>query len=246
MTARRGRAQAPRQAGDGRDGPLVAALLRVGFSQGVPAGCRPLRVIIIGEFNAGKTSLINSLLEKPLLPTGIVSSTAIPTVIGFAAEPRLAVEASDRRHRPLAWDDLHRLQGPTLENGVPRGIPRRLHIGLPLERLKRMRLIDTPGLAAGNAIAEAQTRRACCRADVIVWCTPAWQAWKRSEESAWLRLPQGVRRRGLLAITFADAIPSPAAADQLLRRLREAAGAYFHEIVLIKARDPATSPLPAA
>ncbi len=39
------------------------------------------RVLVVGEFNAGKSSLINSLLGEVVLPTGITPTTSIVTVL---------------------------------------------------------------------------------------------------------------------------------------------------------------------
>ena len=68
-------------------------------------------------------------------------------------------------------------------------------------------------------------------------CTPAMQAWKASEERAWLTLPKRVRERGILAVTFEDAVASPSDLGRLLMRLRAEAGAYFRKIVLASDRS---------
>ncbi|RCK78547.1 MAG: hypothetical protein OZSIB_1269 [Candidatus Ozemobacter sibiricus] len=39
------------------------------------------RVLVVGEFNAGKSSLINSALGEPLLPTGVLPTTSLVTIL---------------------------------------------------------------------------------------------------------------------------------------------------------------------
>ncbi len=39
------------------------------------------RVLVVGEFNTGKSSLINSALGEPLLPTGILPTTSLVTIL---------------------------------------------------------------------------------------------------------------------------------------------------------------------
>src|SRR5204863_4357843 len=73
-------------------------------------------------------------------------------------------------------------------------------------------------------------------------CTPAMQAWKASEERAWLALPGRVRDRGILAVTFEDTIQSEADATRLLSRLNAEAGSYFRRIVMASERS-ALAPL---
>ncbi len=171
-----------------------------------------------GEFNSGKTALVNALLGSSVLCASFVTRTALPTAVTFAAKPYFSAEVANRRRIRLAFDGLD--QDPP-ENS------RWLHVGLPLERLRALRLIDTPGLGSGDQDGDERTLRICRNADRVIWCTPAMQAWKASEERAWLTLPERVRRRGILAVTFEDAVASPTDTHRLLARLRAEAGCYF-------------------
>ena len=183
----------------------------------------PTRIVVVGEFNSGKTSLVNALVGAPLLTPSFITHTAYPTVLGFAARHSLSAEIANRKRVPTAWDCL---DGPSQEN------IRRLHVGAPLERLKSMRVIDTPGLGFGDEGGDRRALQVCRNADTVIWCTPAMQAWKASEERAWLTLPRRIRERGILAVTFEDAIGSDSDANRLLARLRSEAGQYFREIAM--------------
>src|SRR5262245_13265342 len=188
---------------------------------------RPQRIVVIGEFNSGKTSLVNALIGAPLLPASFTSHTAYPTVVGYAARPSLRAEVADRRRVPFAWDRV---------DGAPAEDIRRLHVGAPLARLKTLRAVDTPGFGLGDDSREACTLMACRGADTVIWCTPAMQAWKASELRAWFGLSRTVRRRGVLAVTFMDQIRSKVDASRLLARLAAEAGPYFRKIVPISAQ----------
>jgi len=185
-----------------------------------------VRVAVIGEFNSGKTSLVNSLLGAPVLPASFTTHTAYPTVVRFAAKPSLSAEIADRKRVPIAWNRI---------DGAPAEGIYRLHVGVPLDRLKTLRAIDTPGLGLGDESRDARTLRACRSADTVIWCTPAMQAWKASERHVWLTLPRAVRQRGVLAVTFMDAIRSQSDASRLLVRLNAEAGPHFRKIVTISA-----------
>jgi hypothetical protein len=187
---------------------------------------RPARVVVIGEFNSGKTSLVNALLGAPVLPTSFTRHTAYPTVVGFAARPWLRAELAGRRRVAVGWHSI---------DGAPARHIRRLHVGMPLDRLRTLRATDTPGLGLGDEDGEACTLKACRGADTVVWCTPAMQAWKASELRGWLALPEAVRRRGVLAVTFMDALPSSGDAGRLLARLHADAGPHFRRIVTLSA-----------
>jgi hypothetical protein len=194
---------------------------------------RPARIVVIGEFNSGKTTLVNALLGAQVLPTSFTRHTAYPTVVGFAAKPRLRAEVAGRRRVAVPWSSI---------DGTPGGHIRRLHVGMPLDRLRTLRAVDTPGFGLGNEEDEARTLMACRGADTVIWCTPAMQAWKASELRTWLALPRAVRRRGVLAVTFMDALPSQGDAGRLLTRLHMDAGPHFRKIVTFSAHGILAAP----
>jgi hypothetical protein len=200
--------------------PLAAGLVEPPLRTGAKERAR--RIVVIGEFNSGKTTLVNALLGTPVLPTSFTRHTAYPTVVGFAAKPRLRAELIGRRRVAVPWSAI---------DGTPAPHIRRLHVGMPIERLKALRAVDTPGFGLGDEEDEARTLCACRGAATVIWCTPAMQAWKASELRTWLSLPRSVRGRGVLAVTFMDALPSPGDAGRLLARLHADAGPHFRRIV---------------
>jgi dynamin family protein len=187
---------------------------------------KPVRVVVVGEFNSGKTTLVNALLGAAVLPTSFTTHTAYPTVVRFSARPSLRAEIARRRRIPFTWDEL---------DGAPRHEIRRLHVGMPLDPLRTLRAVDTPGLGLGDESLDARTLRSCCNADVVIWCTPAMQAWKASEQQAWLGLPKAVRRRGILAVTFLDQLRCASDASRLLARLGSDAAPLFRRMVTASA-----------
>jgi hypothetical protein len=194
---------------------------------------KPLSVAVIGEFNSGKTTLLNALLGAAVLPASFTTHTAYTTVVRHAVKPSLRAEIAQRRRVPIDWHEL---------DGTPAHGICRLHVGMPLDPLRTLRAIDTPGLGLGDESVDARTLQYCRRtADVVIWCTPAMQAWKASEQQAWLALPKSVRRRGILAVTFMDQLRSPSDAGRLLARLSADAAPLFRRMVTATAHavDPA-------
>ena len=182
------------------------------------------RIVVVGEFNSGKTTLVNALVGAPVLAPSCIAHTTHLTVVGYAAKPSLTAEAANRKRTPVTWNHL--------DDDVARDDIRRLHVGAPLQRLKQLSVMDTPGLGFADSESDQRSLLPCRNADAVIWCTPAMQAWKASEERAWLALPQRVRARGILAVTFADAIASRADVERLMERLRAEAGPYFRKVVM--------------
>lgn len=55
------------------------------------------RLAVLGQFKRGKSTLLNALLHEPLLPTGILPLTAIPTMIHYGHERRIRIRYLDGR-----------------------------------------------------------------------------------------------------------------------------------------------------
>jgi hypothetical protein len=182
---------------------------------------RPLRLAIIGEFNSGKSSLANLLAGVESLPTAVISNTRIPTLLYYAHQPEIwAVDASGKREW-LRADRQVRSQSIL-----------QLEVGLPSRRLQTMQILDLPGLADPRTRAP-MVDPSVHRIDAIVWCTVSTQAWKESERAAWSLLPARLRARSLLVSTHSDLLHGARDADKLLGRLRNEAGSWFRDIILM-------------
>ena len=122
--------------------PLVGLAAAAGHA--AEALDRPLLVAVMGEFNAGKSSFVNALAGADVAPTGVTPTTATVNVLRYGAEPAARVVAHDGGTRPLAAADVARfLTG--LRADEARAI-RMVEIFLPVETLRRVEIVDTPGL----------------------------------------------------------------------------------------------------
>src|SRR6516164_5206328 len=120
---------------------------------------RPLRLAIVGEFNAGKSSLANLLVRVESLPTAIVSCTRIPTLLYYAREPQVwALHLDGRR-------ELLRLNRAVSEQSIFR-----LEVGLPSSRLHAMQILDLPGFADPRSCLSPHDL-VLHNVDAVAWCT---------------------------------------------------------------------------
>jgi hypothetical protein len=175
---------------------------------------RPLRVAIVGEFNSGKSSLANLLIRFEGLPTAIVSSTRIPTLLYHSPRPHVFALQHDGFRKEVRKAEA-----------IAEAAISRLEVGLPSPRLRAIEILDLPGLAdprfeRGMGDLLLQT------ADVVLWCTVCTQAWKESERIAWDSLPVRLRRYALLLATHSDLVQDVKDLPKLMRRLRQEAGAF--------------------
>ncbi|WP_394841487.1 dynamin family protein [Pendulispora brunnea] len=137
---------------------------------------RPVRVAIVGEFNAGKSTFINALMGADVAPTGVLPTTATLHHLRYAPDPiaRILSEAGPERIVPVG-----QLRA-TLKTIAPETV-RRVEIQLPLPSLTRVEIIDTPGFNAPDVRHGEAARAAFEEADAVVWLFDAGQALKQSE-----------------------------------------------------------------
>src|SRR5664280_2556096 len=112
-----------------------------------PPGVREdaLRVVVAGEAKRGKSTLINALLARAVLPTGVVPLTAVPTTLGYGESEAVEVRYTDGRDAVLGLAALPEL---VTEAGNPanRGGVAAVTVRLPAPLLAGgMELVDTPG-----------------------------------------------------------------------------------------------------
>lgn len=130
---------------------------------------RRFRVLVVGEAKRGKSTLINALLARAVLPVGVVPVTAVTTTVAFGASEGVVVEfiGGTRQDEPL-----EALAGFVSERGNP-GNRRRVQrvtvlLDAPLLR-DGVELVDTPGAGSvyGHSV-EAERALAAMDAAVFV------------------------------------------------------------------------------
>jgi GTPase Era involved in 16S rRNA processing len=105
-------------------------------------------VAILGQFKAGKSSLINDLLDENILPTGVIPVTSIVTRLQYSDEKNAIVHFLDGR---ILKTDLAEVKNFITELNNPKNVKQVeiVDIYLPqLYKFQTIRLIDTPGIGS--------------------------------------------------------------------------------------------------
>ena len=181
------------------------------------------RIAVAGEFESGKSSVINALIGKLIVPCnpGLrgrplikVSHSSQPLFVGEDSTG-CAVEAESiealRQIRDLAVCEIH--------------------ISVP--GMARTEIVEIPH-HPGGSIAPGDFR-VMAEADLIVWVTIASQAWRLSEKATVETLPPGSRRKSVLAISRADLLRDEEDWTKIETRLQKEASPYFSEMVFMQA-----------
>ena len=124
--------------GTARDRDQLAALLdRLDAAR--------LRVLVVGEAKRGKSTLINALLGRSVLPSGVTPLTAVATTVRYGVDPRaevLFLDGHEEKHPLTALADFAAEPGnPRNRRGVA-GVT--VYLDEPL-LATGVELVDTPG-----------------------------------------------------------------------------------------------------
>jgi GTP-binding protein EngB required for normal cell division len=185
-----------------------------------------LSIVVLGEFNHGKSTFINALLEDPLLPVGITPTTAV--LVKIAHGPAVTAEAmfeSGERRKIERGDLAEWLTVDGKREGEARA-PRDARAGsavsatgaatlAPLDHVQithpgrflaeRVTLVDTPGVNDINEQRAEITYGYLPRADTIFFLLDATQILSASEvHFLQERILRTSRDRLIFVVTKAD------------------------------------------
>ncbi len=139
---------------------------------------RPLRVAVVGEFNAGKSTFLNALLGEDVAPTGVLPTTATLHWVAWAPDPFARVVVRGAPDRVVPHADLKGTLAGLRDAGAR---VERVYIYAPIERLKRVEILDTPGFNAPDPDHIAAARAAFDEAHVAIWLLDATHPMKETE-----------------------------------------------------------------
>lgn len=137
----------------------------------------PIRVAVVGEFNAGKSTFINALVGADVAPTGVLPTTATLHWLRFAPDAFARIVLVGEQDRVVPHHELK----ATLERVSAHSRVSQVYIYAPLERLRLVEVIDTPGFNAPNPEHARAAERAFDEAHVVVWLLDATAPFKASE-----------------------------------------------------------------
>jgi hypothetical protein len=176
---------------------------------------RTLFVVTVGQFSRGKSSLINALLDRPLLPVGVEPTTALIHVLRYRKGPD-AFRVIDQDAKAGTWRPAKELEEYTINRSESSEPVAWVELGIEHDLLdKGMVIVDTPGTDDMNQLRAEVVYSLIPRADALVMVLSAKSQLHSSEET-FLRekLLKSVAPRMFFALNKIDLIGGDADDDE--------------------------------
>jgi hypothetical protein len=206
-----------------------------------------LRVTVLGQFKRGKSTLLNALLGRVLLPTGLVPVTSVATEVREGNGDLLVVRNGGRQESaPLAA-----LPEFVTEAGNPENVKgvQRVEVRVPLPSWAGNAVfVDSPGIASVHPHATAEAYRLGAGVDAAIFVLSP-QPPISAPELAFLRTVRGSATRFFFVINKIDEVPERERAglvEYVARILRDHGGMGDARLYCLSARRVLEVGAPAA
>jgi|WetSurSiteA1Bulk_404760.scaffolds.fasta_scaffold01702_5 small GTP-binding protein len=148
-------------------------------------------LVVVGEFNSGKSAFINALLGQKILKEGVTPTTTQINVLRYG----------EMQERHVESESLHTLTAP-------------------VELLAELNIVDTPGTNAIIRQHEAITQQFVPRSDLVLFVTSADRPFTESER-AFLERIRDWGKKVLIVLNKIDLFQSQEELDQVIAFINE-------------------------
>lgn len=161
---------------------------------------------VVGQFNRGKSTLMNAIIGAERLPVGILPTTTVITKVAYGNPERLLVEY--RTHTLPTRAEITKLADFVSESGNPRNQKdvESVELQLNADVLRYgYYFVDTPGVGSANAENTETTRRFLREADAVIFVT-SFDAPISTEEMRLLELIDSLVPTSFIVINKRDLV----------------------------------------
>ncbi len=123
-------------------------------------------ICLVGAFSVGKSSLINMLIGRDILPEALKETTTLPTFVEYSPQQNMSLTDANGNTRTV---DLQTFQQAIVSRGEPGSFAT---LSLPEPWLENIVLADLPGTGSKDKSKTDFTRAQIRTSDVIVYMIP--------------------------------------------------------------------------
>ena len=128
----------------------------------------PLKVVIMGEVKAGKSTLLNAFASDDLSPSNVSEATASILEIKYSEKPygKIVKENETVDGSP---NEIFKIMDDHQNDQAFFSDCQYVQIGYPVANLKNFTLVDTPGLETITTSNSDRTKKYLEKTDVVIW-----------------------------------------------------------------------------
>jgi GTP-binding protein EngB required for normal cell division len=176
-------------------------------------------LVVVGQFKRGKSSLMNAVIGRDLLPTGLLPLTSAITTLCYGPQEKVILKRA-------GWTLDHEITFPELaeyvtEQGNPGNVKGviEVRIELPVPFLRRgLYFVDTPGIGSTHSENTATTYSFLPKTDAVIFVTSVEAPLSEAEE-AFLQDVRQYARRLFIVVNKVDLL-APNEHKQILDYIR--------------------------
>jgi len=184
-------------------------------------------LVVVGEFNHGKSTFVNALLGQAALPIGVTPTTAVIHHIVWAESPSAKVVLASGQEQPLPFDDVKSFATGGARSDEPVSY---VEVGFPADLLReRIVLVDTPGVNDLSLTRAEITYGYIPRLDAVLFVLDAGQPVKESERQFLEQQLIGKSREKIFFVVAKSDIWSPDERAEALTYVRSRLGALVKD-----------------
>jgi Zn-dependent protease with chaperone function/ribosome biogenesis GTPase A len=194
-------------------------------------------LVVVGEFNHGKSTFVNALLGRTVLPTGVTPTTAVIHHLVPAPEPRAEVVYNSGEREPISMEALRNWAVGDDSHDRSAQV-QYIEIGYPASLLEEgVVLVDTPGVNDLSLARADITYKYIPQSDAVLFLMDAGQMLKESERVFLVDKLIGKSRDKIVFVINKSDIWSPEEREEALFYVRQ----QLSKLV----KDPVIFPLSA-
>jgi len=192
----------------------------------------PMKVAITGQFSSGKSTFLNALLSKNILPTGITPVTSKVNYIKYGDELKIKINYKDGREE---FQSVEHIAKFTDQRGEVEEIEY-LTLYVPLTLLKEVEFVDTPGLNSQAISDTTTTQKVLKEVDGIIWLSLIDNAGKLSEAKVLEEYLNEYQNKSLCVLNQKDKF-SKEQVEQTTQYVKKSFAEFFSEVIPISAKQ---------
>ena len=192
----------------------------------------PMEVAITGQFSSGKSTFLNALLSRDILPTGITPVTSKVNFINYGDEYKLKITYYSGAQE---FAPIESIADFTDQRQDEMKDIKYLTLYAPMDILKDISFVDTPGLNSQSQSDTEITRKVLRDVGGIIWLTLIDNAGKLSEAEVLDEYMQHFKNKSLCVLNQKDKL-TPEQVQTTTNYVKDKFSKYFAQVTPISAR----------